>query len=257
MKRKIVSLIIICATVGIIGGCSSTDANKEPLMKEKKETVVQMYNNLLSKYTELSNEYDELTGKIDNLKNNGELNPGVTKVGDGDGDLTLNSVNSQIQFDQPLVYPEATSVSTSSKVDITEDISIKVRDNWVIALKNSQLDMQHSNGISGTINVSKIDDYGEINIKDDILTPWVNQVTQDNIEYSDIFVDSDIWGEQAKFSAAINEKPCRIQAGLFTYGDSCVAYTFVYKGEVDTTKDEIIKGILNTITVYDSEIITE
>lgn len=254
MKKKVV-IALLLGTL-LISGCKNAD--KEPLMKEKKETIIDMYNALQVNYNNLVEEYDGLTGKVDNLKNSGELNPGITRVGDGSGKLTLNSVNNMVQFDKPLEYPNSTSVSTSSKVYITTTSSIEVRDNWVLSLKNSQLEMQHTNGISGEINVSQVENVGEIeSIKDELLTPWVNQMTQDNIEYTDIFVGSDIWGSQAKFSTLINEKPARIQAGLFTYGDSAVTYVFVYDGDKDTTKDEIIKNVLNTLSIYDTEVITE
>ena len=56
--KRLVNTVVILGMLVAIAGCSS----EEPvdLMKEKKETVVNMYNDLLQSYNSLTVEYNEL-----------------------------------------------------------------------------------------------------------------------------------------------------------------------------------------------------
>ena len=123
MKKRLerLAVVLMLGTV-LVSGCGN--ANSDELMKEKKENLVTMYRTMESEYNNLSSEYDKLQAKVDDMYKNEELNPGITSLGDGSGDLTLNSVSNRVEFNSPLEYPESTTVSTSSTIDIVKGVTV-------------------------------------------------------------------------------------------------------------------------------------
>lgn len=257
MKKRLerLAVVLMLGTV-LVSGCGN--ANSDELMKEKKENLVTMYRTMESEYNNLSSEYDKLQAKVDDMYKNEELNPGITSLGDGSGDLTLNSVSNRVEFNSPLEYPESTTVSTSSAIDIVTGVTVVARDNWITRLSNSTLELQHSSGISGSINISNVSEYMQDGtVKDDVLTPWVSQIATENVEYTNIFVDDDIWGAQAKAPILVDGQNGRMVCGVVPYGSYVATYIFVYDGDIDGTKEELIKNVLNSVNMFGENIVVE
>lgn len=248
-KTKVAMLLAI---VTLLGGCSS----EEPpdLMKEKKETLVGMYNELSSSYADKVTECDKLQNELNRIYEDKQLNPGVTSLGDGSGNLTTHSVNDKIQFNSELAYPNSTTVEASSSILITDNVYVIARDNWTTKLYNNTIELEHSSGISGNISVSRVTEYiSGGTMKDLILTPWISEVTTEPVEYNDIFVNGTVLGYQGKTQILINgtDKSVMI-CGIAGNNNTSVAYVFVYDGETDSVKNELIRSIIESITIDDS-----
>lgn len=252
MKRKVaVMVLVMCMT---LTGCSSGEP--DDLMKEKKETVVSMYNNLKSQYNGLSTAYANLQDQMNKLYEDKELNPGVTVVGDGSGALTLHSVNDMLQFNEALTYPGAVAMESSSSISITKDVDVVARDNWTTKLYNSTLELEHSSGISANISVEYATEYlTDGNMKDSVLTPWIQSVTQEPVEYSDVFINNDVLGYQGKCNVLVDEtKNYIMTCGIAGSNGVAVTYVFLYEGDKDDVKDELIKSIVESITISDQQL---
>lgn len=249
--KRLVNTVVILGMLVAIAGCSS----EEPvdLMKEKKETVVNMYNDLLQSYNSLTVEYNELNSKLSNVYADKQLNPGVTSVGDGSGNLTTHSVNEKIEFNSPLTYPNSSSVEASSSINITDNVSVIARDNWTTKLYNSTVELEHSSGISGNISVERINEYiSGGNMKDLILTPWIEETTKEPVEYNNIFINNTVLGYQGRTQILIDEtNKSTMTCGIAGNNNIAVSYVFVYDGDSDSVKNELIKGIVESVSIAD------
>ena len=249
MKKKAVIVTLMILT--LLSGCSS----EEPpdLMKEKKETVVSMYTNLTNEYNKIMEEYNTLQTKMNEIYEDKQLNPGVTSVGDGSGNLTTHSVNEKIEFNSELSYPNASNIEASSCISVTSNVKLVARDNWTNRLYNSSIELEHSSGISGTISVQKINEYiTDGNMKDNVLTPWISEVTTQPVQYNNIFISGNVLGYQGISDVLVNETDKAIlTCGITGNNNTSITYVFVYSGERDSVKDELIKNIIESVTIDD------
>lgn len=254
--KKLAALIIIGASVISMTGCG--ESKEDPLMSKSKEELVELCNELQGNYSTVLNNYNSLQAKLDGIYSDGQVNPGITVVGDGSGKMTLNSVNEEIVFDTPLVYPESSTVKGDGFTTIVSGVTISARDLWISSIKNNTMELEHSSGISGTISVDSVDYYmSEGTIRDNVISPWLATFTDENVFYDNIFINSEVNGTQGKCTFLIDERTATIKCGVMVYGQMAISYVFVYDGEYDGVKDEITKNLLNTITIYGEQITVE
>lgn len=255
MRKRIVIVTLILSMLAV---CGCGEATQDDLMKEKKTTIIEMYNSLSAEYQSLAAEYDTALKKLEQVYSDKELNPGVTSLGDGSGDLTLNSVKDRVQFNSSLSYPNASTVEASSDINITDTVSVVARDNWTTRLSNSTVELQHDNGISGAISVEKVTEYlTEGNIRESVLEPWVSEVTTEPVEYSSIFSNNVAIGTQGKCKVLVDGQTGTMIFGMLGVNDREVEYVFIYNGDTDAVKDEVIKHVIESINIYNTAITLE
>lgn len=250
-KKVATLLLVMCLT---LTGCTSEE--QPDLMKEKKEDLVSKYETLASQYNDLSTAYQQKQEELEEVYKDKELNPGVTTVGDGTGTLTLHSVNEMLQFNSPLAYPDSTTAESASEIKITDRASAVARDNWVTRLVSSNLELQHSSGISGVISVQSISQYiSGGNMKELVLAPWISQVTNEPVSYRDIFISNNVLGYQGTVAVTIDENTkSTMVCGIAATGMTCITYVFVYDGESDDVKNESINSVVESIKIENQEL---
>lgn len=255
-KRYIIGAAIAITTMATLTGCGPREEQDE-LMKTPKSEIVKAYRDLEMENIRLLDEVNNLEVDIANIYKEEEINPGITSLGDGSG-RTLNSVKDRVKFDRELRYPNSVNIGTSGKTMITENIEIKAMDNWSTSLKGTTLELEHTNNISGSINISGIDTIiEEGTIRSEALEPWIGQMTTSNITYSDIFVTDLKYGDQATMEVLIDGETAFLRCGIVQYADSAISYIFIYGGEKDPTKEESIKAVLNSMTIYQNSVKVE
>lgn len=252
MKKRVACMILVMSLS--MTGCSADGEPSSDLMKEKKETVVNMYYELSNQYNDLATQYAETQAKLEEVYEEKQINPGITTV--GDGAKTLNSLNDMVEFNEPLEYPNTQVIPASGYVAITNNVRVPARDNWTTRLSGSTLYMQHSNGISATLSASEFVQFSDSGIKD-IVTGFVSQLTSDEITYSDVFINGEVWGGDAKFPCLVNGNNAVMQCGIVVHGNVALSYIFIYQGDRDITKDEAIKSLLNSVSINDDIIAVE
>ena len=77
------------------------------------------------------------------------------------------------------------------------------------------------------------------------------------LSYNRIYVDGNWFGVDAKSHTYIDSKDAQLRCGLIGFGDTAVQYFFVYTGESDVTNDDLISSVINTIQIWDTQILVQ
>lgn len=252
-KKKITAVALCTLMVFNTVGCGTQTGNTTDLRRASKDTIINNYEQLKKDYESLYTMYNELVEQTSGEYSAKEQPVGITEIGDGTGRYTLTSNDAKIYFAEQLVYPYASVVSPSSSINITDKVNIKAEDNWIANLSGSTLTLEHTSGISGTIKIGTYNTELDVEyIKDTYLPQWVkDDLSPDTVNYSYVYLK----GTQTKLGAQlsaptyIDSKNSTLKCGVLGYKNVAVSYIFVYRGTRDNTKDELIKSVLNSITI--------
>lgn len=233
--------------------CGKKDDEAASLKRASKDDIIKQYEQLKTDYNDLSITYNELLNSFSGEFSANQKDVGIKEIGDGTGRFTLSSNDAKIYFSKELVFPHASEVSASGSISITKDATIQAADNWITNLSGSELTLEHTSGISGTVKIgSYTDDMDMEYIKDKYLPTWVeDDIPPTECTYSYIFLK----GSQTKLGAqvaaptTVDGKDATLRCGVFGYMGVAVSYVFVYRGTKDNTKDELIKTVLNSIQI--------
>ncbi len=255
MKKKIISLLLIITvtSMSILTGCGKQETgNEEKALEDMdKDEIIVEYNTLKDKYYNaiLENEsLNDMLKKLDTEANNG---PSVAVMSDGSGNLSLNTYTSKMIFPNEFAYPKATEIAANSKIDIVQSVSISPNDNWITKIKAASVEMEHTTGVEGIVKLGYTEElYKKENLKAEVIEPWFKGISNNTVVYSNIFLDGVMWGTQASAEIFINEEQAQLVCGMLGFSNTSLVYIFVYRGAKDANKDEAIKSILNTISMY-------
>lgn len=253
--NKACSVLLISIALGSLSGCSD---DKDPLLSEKKQTLVDMINNQNDAMIEYIERIDELELLLKGVQGDNVDTPAISEIGDGTGRLTFNSVESIIKLPVALQYPKAVEAPNTSKILISEAVSIKPTSNWLIKMSGSKVEVEHPNGISGKISVGYLDREAQRTLADSLqeylAKEFFSSLPPETVNYSRLHI-KDTWvGIDATSHTFINSEDARIRCGILGFGEVAVQYMLVYKGDTDGTKDELISSLVNTIEVWNTPI---
>ena len=79
---------------------------------------------------------------------------------------------------------------------------------------------------------------------------FFSELPPENISYSTIFINGTEFGWDASSHTFIDSEDARLKCGLVGYSDQSLQYFFVYKGENDAAKNEVILSLLQTIRAW-------
>lgn len=262
--KKIMSLTLAILVVTSLVGCAKK-GEKDPLLSEKKASLVEKIHGLEEEieyrdFTEAQDadrikELEEmLRGISSETTNNSEL-----KTFDKTGKLTMYSNDDIVTLPQALVYPRSVQSSNSSMVMVSKDVSVKPSSNWIVKFNANEAILQHSSGITGKIIVGTIDrQLGTIPTVDEIkeaISTFFSTLPPDNVTYNRVYIGNTLHsGYDAMSKTIVDEKPGFIRCGLIGNGTISVTYFFFYEGEPDTSKDELIMTLLQTMTILNGEV---
>jgi len=253
MKRpsKIVSAIMVVSLMVL----TTTGCGKEPnpgdVSTLSKSELLQAYQALQAQYNEQIATNTQLQNTLQALSDEGKVTPAISVVGDGTGRVTFNSNDSKIIFPNSFNYPTAVETQPDGRIDITSTVSIKPTSNWIVKFTGSALDVEQSTtGISGTFKVNTITQGSTPEqLKDDVIQPWFDEVAYTTVNYSNIFIGQTAVGVQAETPILIDSENAYLICGMAASGNTSITYIFVYRGSNDSTKDDFIKSLINTMTV--------
>lgn len=248
MKKRITCVVLILTLLmTMLTGCG--DEGRFSGMK--KAEIINEYENLESAYNDLTEQLVQTQNSLDALSKDGTVNEAITTIGDGTGRFTFNSTDSKIIFPNSFVYPNAQPIVPDGSITITSGVTVSPSSTWISRINGSALELEQStNKISGTIKVNSITEQLPVDqLLTDVLQPWFDSVSYPGVTYTDIFVGTTSFGKQAETPIMIDSENAYLICGMVGLGTYSVAYVFVYRGDVDSTKNELVKSIINTISI--------
>lgn len=257
MKKRIISAaLVVTLLASLLTGCGGDGSE---ISKMSKSKIVDKYNELYSEYTKQSEKLEQTQASLDALSQDGTVNAAITTMGDGTGRFTFNSTDSKIIFPSSFAYPNSKAIVPDGSITITTGVTVVPSSTWITRINGSALELEQStNGISGTIKVSSIDEQLTVDqLLTDVLQPWFDTVSSDKVSYTDIFVDTTSFGKQAETPIMIDSENAYLICGMAGLGNYAVTYVFVYRGKQDTTKDELVKNIINTVSINGNKLLIQ
>ena len=79
-------------------------------------------------------------------------------------------------------------------------------------------------------------------------------LTDSNVRYSSIFLNGLQWGNQAKANIKIDGQDAYLVTGMLGFSNYSMTYVFVYRGKEDSTKNDTINQVLNSIKFIGQEL---
>lgn len=254
MKNRILSILLIAIMLFTVVGCGK----KEGLDAYSKEEIIEAYTALNKKNTELQTKLTEMESLYNSLNIDSQPIAAIGYTGDGTGRLTFNSRDSMIVFPSTFQYPGAQQVKSNGSISITEGVFVSPGTNWVNKVNGTTLELEHSNGISGTIKVGQVTTaFGADKLRDEVLKPWFESAgIADKVVYTNIFTDSSqtAVGVDASVGILIDSEDAYLRCGMACVNGKTVTYVFVYRSQQDLHKDESITNTVNNIQIGNSKL---
>ena len=248
-RRFLLFLISIISATIILSGCNGSNTEDE-LMNKSKEELVQLVRGKESQINSDQERIAELEGMLQGLGIESNKTPAISEFKDGTGRTTFNSIDGKIIFPVPFQYPESTQSPNTSSVNIASGINIKPTNNWLLKLDGTRLYLEHTSGIVGEVYVATISKSVAISeLQSTVISPFFKDFPPYEVSYSKIFLNEAWSGIQADTKTNIDEKESKLKCGMITSGYTQISYMFLYNGVRDSSKDEMITTLLNTITV--------
>lgn len=248
MKKRMACLLLaITITVNTFTGCG--DEGKFSGMS--KSDIIAEYETLEADYLAQTDQLVQTQNALDALSKDGTVNEAITTMGDGTGRFTFNSTDSKIIFPNSFVYPNAQAIVPDGSITITTGVTVSPSSTWINRINGSALELEQStNNISGTIKINSITEQIQVDtLLTDVLQPWFDTVSYAGVDYTDIFVGTTSFGKQAETPIMIDSENAYLVCGMVGLGSYSVTYVFVYRGEEDATKNELIKNVINSIKI--------
>lgn len=242
---------------GLLTGCGNSE-EKDPLLSSSKKDLVSYIRNLEKMSEDDGARIEELEKMLKGIQGETVEKAAITEFSDGTGRLTLNSLDTMVSLPTPFEYPNSSQSYNTSTVNISNNISVKPSPNWVAKLSGTQVEFQHSSSeISGIIKVGKIDSTAEkvqVSSLTDHINEFFSSMPPANITYKRLYVNQNWMGMDASAHTFIDEEDAMLRCGMIGFSDVCITYMFAYKGEADTSKDELILTLLQTMQIYSNEL---
>lgn len=245
MKAKRVKGVAV-ALVGLLTMTMLSGCDKGP----SKEEIQAENESLLMSIVDNESKISELESMIDSLRGGDGSPTAISEVSDGSGMKTFNSIGGKILFPEQLEYTGASQAPNTSKLNLSDRVSLVPSDNWVIQLNGTTTKYSHPNGIYGTIKISVITG-GTVpkteTVETEMLKPFTDAIPHTSINNSKIYIEDKWRGMASEMTLLNNEKPAVVKCGLVGYSDIAVTYSFYYEGDKDNTKTEIINNLLKSM----------
>ena len=250
--NKIVLILLIIAMLVCITGCKN---KKDPLTKLSKDELVEIINGQLEDLNDKDEEIKELKDGLKGVQTENGPTSAIISIGDGKGRTTFNSVDGKIIFPKPFEYPGSTQAPNTSSVNITSTLSIIPTNNWITVLDGTTLELEHVNGTKGIIRAGQIKQaYNREELQKEVMNEFFSELPPSDVIYKKLFLNDQWWGIEGLTSTTINENKAYIRCGMLGLGEQSFVYMFLYDGEKDSGKDEIIISLLRTIKMFGQQL---
>lgn len=269
MRNKTIRLVALFSALVLsastLTACGEKHLSDDPTYNGKSwDEVVDMCKEANVNLNNAISEQQRLQAELNAYTNNSDGNKAaITVTEDGTNRMTFNSNDSKIIFPSSFEFPGSTKAPSNGSIAIVENVKIAPGTNWIQRSSGATLDLEHTSGISGTIKIGKLSEitgyYNFNTLKADIMEPWAAGLPlSTGVSYSEI-TDSatNSIGCAASTPTLIDSENAVLKFGMLSVQDLTVVYIFVYRGTQDVSKDESIANLLNSISIYDNNIIVD
>ena len=256
-KRAIILGLVLGLTVTSLAGCGSK--NEDPLLKESKQSLVEMINNQNLQIDGLLAELDKKETLLKGITGEDIPPDAISVMGDGTGRLTLNSYKGTITFPELFIYPSGVSIPADGRISIVNGVAFAPSSNWTINLNGATAEIEHNNGISGMIKAVGYEDRYNLEVLKVELDKWLETLPPDDqIQYTKIFVADNFCGyDVLSANSMIDGENAVIRVGMVAFGQKAVSYAFVYRGEQDSVKDEAVRSLIRSMEINTAKFVME
>lgn len=249
-KRKFTKKTISVLLIGVLMCSMLTGCNKdeEDLTKMSKEELIEKCNYYASCYTDAIMQLEDAKLVLEQIQGYTSTGPSFSAMAIENDKLSFNSYDSKIIFPSEFGYPDAKETAASTSVSLTNSVKANPGPNWIMKLSGSTLELEHTTGVSAIIKIGEFYElYNRDSLRDDIIAPWFEQITDGSVRYSSIFVSGDKWGDQAQANILIDGEDAYLVCGIVGFAETSITYVATYRGKQDATKDGIINTLINSI----------
>lgn len=259
MKSRKIRAFAAVVAIAALTGCSGGNSDEAPFYRDKtRQELIDLCDEYTNNIADLQNQYDELYKLYNGIQSENKPSEAIGITGDGTGRFTFNSVDHKIIFPEELTYPGSVTITANGDVNIVQNVSISAGSNWVLKTGTASIELEHISGISGTIKAgAQYFMYTAEELRDNTIKPWFEKLPMSSITYSNISIAGQPLGCQAVSPTIIDGESAMIRVGLIAHGNNSLTYTFVYRGEQDASKDEIITQMLNTMMIDGLSVLIE
>lgn len=238
--------------VGLLGfaflnltGCEYLDLKKT--IKEQEATIEALEQN----GADLQAQKDGLT---------------VTEVGvetslkevEGSNTYAFETIEGKIKFPNKLTIDETQNDANTSYIQVGSTFKYKPSDNWVVRMKGSTMELNHSARIWGNIKSVTYDgerlDEAVMKAK---LQGFFNKFPKTTIEYRKIYMEENVVGMLAKANITVDKKPHVVNVGFLTRGETGQLYLFDYEDDQSGVQQELVNLLISSGYVGDTQLTLE
>ncbi len=239
MKKTILIAMNIIVVI-VLSSCNKPNISVEELQRENA-LMAEIIQENEAKITELESTIQGLTG---------DTATAISFIDTESGLMTFNTLGDKIVFPKKLEYTGSKEAPNTSSINLSQGVSIRPSNNWIVKIGSTECDLYHPSEIIGRIKVGAIRDTLKTEeIKDTIIAPFLKSIPATDIKYGKIFLDDRDRGQYANSKITINESPATLKIGVIGSGEKSIIYIFIYLEEKNITKEELIDGLLNTMKV--------
>lgn len=257
--RSIIALSLVLGLILGLTGCGN-DEDKDPLLSESKQSLVDMVNSTNAELVTCYERVAELEELLKSVQEEKGPTSAITEMSDGTGRKTFNTVNGMFSLPIEFKYPNSSQAPNTSSVNISEAVKITPTANWTCRLTGTTLELQHTSGIAGTVSVGYLDREAQKTLVADLqnhLDEQLSALPIDTKKPSNLFLNDNKFGVDNISHTFIDEKDAMLRCGILGYGEVSLQYFFVYTGEQDSAKDEVILSLIKTLSIWNIQMSVE
>lgn len=234
--RKLIAMSLILIMVLSLTGCGGGKSRED--LERENAIMLQMLKDSEDKIATLEATIRALSGS--------DANDVISSINTG----VVNEIKGTLALPEQMKFNGFAEAPGEGKLIIAQNVGISPSNNWAVKVKGSTVELGHQSGIHGVIKIGTIQDMIKPEqLDNDVLKPFYNKLAKGGVTYKNIFTGDVCWGRQVQFTTSIGNETGVVTAGAIAVNGVAVMYTFAYKGNLDSTKNELIEILLKTMTI--------
>lgn len=256
--KKLTATILCLLTITSLTACKG-DEDKDPLLDLSKEELVQMIYSANQATSEALDKADELQTALD-MRDNKEERGTIKEIEDGSKRRTFTTVNNTISLPVDFAYPGTEMTAEDASLNLNSSVKIlKPSPTWASVFDGTTLNLYNlEEEIAGNITVGQLTTVGQdfkvADLQDYVTNTLLVDVPYESATWTKLFLNDRQRGVDVTCKVLIDEAPAMMRCGIVGSGEISLQYMFVYKGEKDAIRDDLVRALLRNITIRNSSL---
>lgn len=256
--RYIISGLLVLTMMFSLTSCKK-DPDADPRLEMSKEELIAQIDDVTNNWVAAMDERDELQAALD-MKDNTEERGTIREIEDGSKRRTFTTVNNMITLPVDFAYPGTEMTGENASISIVSSVKInKPSPTWASVFEGTTLNLYNlEEDIAGNITVGQLTAEGQefkvTGLQEYMEQTLLKDVPYDSSSWTKLFLSDRQRGVDVTCRVLIDEDPAMMRCGIIGTGELSVQYMFVYKGEKDAIKDDLIRSILRNISIRNNEL---